>query len=577
VGSDVDALAEPGAVTLKATDGEYPASGVLYTRAVPCALSGSGRVAVTSEYTAGVTSVSIVETSTSDDLEEWSAWQAVGTSGELQSPNRQYIRFRVTLTSSDPLKTPKLLEIQLHDIPKAPYEKLGFARPVILDKNGAWEAVLENAFDIIVTGEVNGADTLEFKLPFHDPKRSTLENEKQVQIVNDIYRIRTLTDNKSEDGRVITQVYAEAVFYDLSFSAEKEPREFNADTADVPMQYALLGTGWTVGNVTVTTKRTWQCTEKNALSILRTVQNIYGGDLVFDSANRQVHLLTFSGTDSGALFSYRKNLKSIQRVVDTRELVTRLYAYGKDGLTFASINGGKEYVEDYTFSSEVRVSTLDCSSFTNPYQMLEYAKMRLAEYSKPRVSYVLSAMDLSALTGYEHEAWKLGDIVTVDDKELGLLVKTRVVRRQYNLQEPWKTVIELSTKLRELGDSSAQWDKAADALSSAELVNRQEIKDMVPFNHLRNSRADDGFAYWVNSGFEVDTENGVSGTASFKAVGVPGMTKSLSQTVYPATRKSYTFSAQIASHMFLLTNGELRFIIHMKAYSSVQLNDKEVI
>jgi len=545
--SDVDALAEPGAVTLKATDGEYPASGVLYTRAVPCALSGSGRVAVTSEYTAGVTSVALLETSTSDDLEEWSAWQAVGTSGELQSPNRQYIRFRVTLTSSDPLKTPKLLEIQLHDIPKAPYEKLGFARPVILDKNGAWEAVLENAFDVIVTGEVNGADTLEFKLPFHDPKRSTLENEKQVQIVNDIYRIRTLTDNKSEDGRVITQVYAEAVFYDLSFSAEKEPREFNADTADVPMQYALLGTGWTVGNVTVTTKRTWQCTEKNALSILRAVQNIYGGDLVFDSANRQVHLLSFSGTDSGALFSYRKNLKSIQRVVDTRELVTRLYAYGKDGMTFASINGGKEYVEDYTFSSEVRVSTLDCSSFTNPYQMLEYAKMRLAEYSKPRVSYVLSAMDLSALTGYEHEAWKLGDIVTVDDKELGLLVKTRVVRRQYNLQEPWKTVIELSSKLRELGDSSAQWDKAADALSSAELVNRQEIKDMVPFNHLRNSRADDGFAYWVNSGFEVDTENGVSGTASFKAVGVPGMTKSLSQTVYPATRKSYTFSAQIAS------------------------------
>jgi len=29
--------------------------------------------------------------------------------------------------------------------------------------------------------------------------------------------------------------------------------------------------------------------------------------------------------------------------------------------------------------------------------------------------------------------------------------------------------------------------------------------------------------------------------------------------------------------MFLLTNGELRFILYMKAYSSVQLNDKEVI
>lgn len=269
--------------------------------------------------------------------------------------------------------------------------------------------------------------------------------------------------------------------------------------------------------------------------------------MIFDSANRLVHLLTFGGTDSGALFCYRKNMKSIQRVVDTRSLITRLYAYGKDGMTFASINGNKEYVEDYSYSSEVRVGTLDASSISNPYQLLEFANMRLAQYAKPRISYVLSAMDLSVLTGYEHEAWKLGDIVTVDDKDLKLSVKTRVVRRQYNLQEPWKTVLELSTTLRELGDSSAGWDKAADILSSTDVLDRQELKDLVPFNHLRNSRADDGLTYWLSSGFTVDPNNGVSGTASFKAEGVLGMTKSLSQTVYPASRKSYTFSAQIAS------------------------------
>jgi hypothetical protein len=240
-------------------------------------------------------------------------------------------------------------------------------------------------------------------------------------------------------------------------------------------------------------------------------------------------------------------MKSIKRVVDTRSLVTRLYAYGKDGLTFASINDGKAYIEDYSYSSDLRVSTLDLSSFTNPYQMLEFTQMRLGEYGKPRVSYVLSAMDLSVLTGYEHEAWDLGDTVLVDDKELNLTVKTRVIRRQYNLQEPWKTVIELSTKLRELGDSTAAWDKAADTLSQVDVLDRQEIKDMVPFNHLLNSRADNGLAYWLNSGFEVDTSNGASGTASFKAVGVSGMTKSLAQTVYPANRSRYTFSAQIGS------------------------------
>lgn len=544
---NVDAITEPGSVTLRQGSDGYPANGQLITKAAPCALSGTGRVSVTSEYTAGTTAVDLVETATSDDLEEWSGWQAVGASGELQSPNRQYIRFRITLTTNDSSRTPKVLEIQLHDIPKAPYEKLGFARPVVLDENGAWEAVLENAFDIVVTSEVNGADTMEFYLPFHDPKRAMLDNEKQVQIVNDVYRIRTLTDTKDADGRIVTQVYAEAAFYDLSFSEEKAEIDFNADTADVPMQYALTGTGWTVGNVTVSTRRTWTCSEKNALSILRATQNIHGGDLLFDCANRLVHLLTFGGKDSGALFAYRKNLKSIQRVVDTRSLVTRLYAYGKDGMTFASINGGREYVQDFSYTSEVRISTLDCSNFTNPYQMLEYTEMRLAQYAAPRISYVLSAMDLSALTGYEHEAWDLGDIVTVDDKDLNLSVKTRVVRRQYNLQEPWKTVLELSTTLRELGDSSSQWDKAADVLASTDLLDRQEVKDLVPFNHLRNSRADSGMNYWLNSGFEVDATNGVSGTACFKAVGVSGMTKSLAQTVYPANRSSYTFSAQIAS------------------------------
>lgn len=417
----------------------------------------------------------------------------------------------------------------------------------VLDLNGEQEAVLENAYDVIITGEINGIDTLEFNLPFRDEKRKYLENEKQVKVGDDSYRIRTITDEKNEQGTAITSVYAEAAFYDLGFSTKKAEITFNADTADVPMAYALQDTGWTVGTVNKRTKRTWTCQEKNALAILRKVQDLHGGDLIFDNANKTVSLLTFSGTDSGALFCYKKNMKSIKRVIDTQSLITRLYAYGKDGMTFASINDGKEYVEDTTYTNEIRVSTLDCSNFTNPYQMLEYAEMRLADYAAPRISYVLNAMDLSVLTGYEHESWKLGDIVTVKDDDLNISVKTRIVRREYNLLEPWNTVLELSTTLRELGDSSSQWDAAADMLSGADLVDSQEMKDLVPFNHLRNSRADSGLNYWENSGFEVDSENGVSGTASFKCEGALDTTKNLTQTVTPTNRDSYTFSCQIAS------------------------------
>ena len=116
-----------------------------------------------------------------------------------------------------------------------------------------------------------------------------------------------------------------------------------------------------VGTVTMRTQRTWTSRSKNALSILRNIADLHGGDLVFDCPNRLVHLLTVNGKDSGALFAYKKNMKSIQRVVDTRELVTRLYAVGAEGMTFADINGGRPYVEDFTYTDEVRISTLDLS------------------------------------------------------------------------------------------------------------------------------------------------------------------------------------------------------------------------
>ena len=548
IAGPVDALAEPGCVTLrKGSNGAYPESGVLYTRAVEYGISGAGKVSVSSECIPGVTDIPLVETSTSSDLISWSDWAAVGADGKMPSPARTYIRFRVTLTTNDTARTPKLTDIQIYDIPKSPYEKIGYARPVVLDSNGAWEAVLENAYGIIVTGEVNGEDTLSFSIPFADAKRKYIDNEKKIQIVDDVYIIRTVTDSKDASGNAVTEVYAEAEFYNLAYSVRKEEKAFDAETADAAMAYALSGTEWKVGTVTVTTKRTWTSTEKNALSILRNVADLHGGDLVFDCPNRLVHLLTLNGKDSGALFMYGKNMKDIERTVDTTGLVTRLYAVGADGMTFASINGGKPYVEDFTYSKEVRVSSLDCSAFTNPYQMLEFTRMRLADYCRPTVSYVLNAMDLSVLTGYEHEAWELGDYVRVEDKDLGLSVTTRIVRREYNLQEPWNTVLELSTVLKNLGSSTSKWDNAADSLEGVSVVSSEDIAELVPFNLLRNSRADDGLAYWVSSGFEADGENGASGTASFKAEGVAGMTKSLSQTVYPANRDSYTISAQIAS------------------------------
>jgi hypothetical protein len=247
----VDGSPSEGAVTLKATDSVYPTSGVLTTAATECRISGTGQSVRQADTAPGVTSISLIETSTSDDLTTWTDWIALGTGRRLQSPAKEYIRFRVTLTTSDTSKTPKLIDIRLYDIPKSPYEKIGYSRPVVLDSNGAWEAVLENAYDIIVTGEINGEDTLSFKIPFRDSKRVHIDSEKKIQIVDDIYKVRTVTDSKDTEGNSVTEVYAEAEFYDLTFSVRKEERTFEAEYAETAMAYALAGTEWSVGTVNV--------------------------------------------------------------------------------------------------------------------------------------------------------------------------------------------------------------------------------------------------------------------------------------------------------------------------------------
>ena len=86
---EVDAITTADAVTLRKTNGAYPASGVLYTKAVE--YGGAGKVSVSSECVSGVTAVSLVETSTSSDLISWSEWAAVGADGKMPSPGRDIV------------------------------------------------------------------------------------------------------------------------------------------------------------------------------------------------------------------------------------------------------------------------------------------------------------------------------------------------------------------------------------------------------------------------------------------------------------------------------------------------------
>ena len=118
----VDGLTTEDAVTLKATSGAYPSSGTLTTAAVTYGIEGTCLVSVDADLPDG-TGIG-VETSTSDDLMAWSDWAATGDDGSVKSAAGPYIRFRLTLATTDTSTTPTLRSISLSVPGESAFRKL---------------------------------------------------------------------------------------------------------------------------------------------------------------------------------------------------------------------------------------------------------------------------------------------------------------------------------------------------------------------------------------------------------------------------------------------------------------------
>lgn len=421
-------------------------------------------------------------------------------------------------------------------------------RPVILDQEYNAQSVLENSFDIDLDQEENGIDELVFSLPFTDSKRAFLKNENLVQMYETLYIIREIRFKKGSSTPTV-EVFAEALWYDLQFSdpltvtqwIDQQPRKALEDT--------LKGTGWTVGIVEIQSRRslTLDGETDNALKAITSICKLWGGVLKFDTVNKKVNLVQAETKHSGASIVYQKNMKEIEASYDTRNLVTRLYVYGKNGLTIEAANNGLKYIENYSYTKTRRVRSLKDERFTNPYHLKEFAEKEMEILSKPSATYQITAQDLSTLSGLAHEKFYIGAIVRVYDKELGLDINTRIMKWTYNVVEPWNTKIELETTVKSLSDLLSDADLGSNSVSSQDALDDQQIIDLMVFNYLLNSRADDGFSYWSNEGWTIDPLNGFSGPASFKVEGNLYDTKRLQQTVYPSHRDSYSLSFRASS------------------------------
>ena len=164
----------------------------------------------------------------------------------------------------------------------------------------------------------------------------------------------------------------------------------------------------------------------------------------------------------GAFVTRELNMTELNYKGKSNDIVTRLYAYGVDDLSFASINGGKPYVENHTYTDAVICAYWKDERYKYAETLLAAAQEKLAAMAVPIRSYSCSVVDLKAADPekYAFLDFSMFTTATLIDDIKGFSMDYQVVERHTYPYYPEKNEV--------IFDSSPQ-------RITRELTNAKEI------------------------------------------------------------------------------------------------------
>lgn len=205
-------------------------------------------------------------------------------------------------------------------------------------------------------------------------------------------------------------------------------------------------------------KRTLDLEKCTAYDLLMRAKSVYDVQYDIDTINKTITIIDpYISIDNGVYVTPELNLTSSSYKGDSKSIVTRLYCYGADDLTFADINNGKPYVENTSYKGKPICASWTDGRYTNMESLLEDGKKKLDEMAVPVGSYTLDVIDLQKIDEkYRNLDMKLRSrIHCIIDPEKGIDVEHRVVKKRIYPDAPYQNRITLSNQPRTL---AKVWD-----------------------------------------------------------------------------------------------------------------------
>lgn len=361
----------------------------------------------------------------------------------------------------------------------------------------------------------NSLSLYEFKVPANHSSASLLEVEGFIVYTNldkkkQLFQIKEI--NQSRSGKQATKtVFCEnAAVSDLNGHVAR-PIVMSSYTLQQAMEYALQNTGWRLGRVDFAGVKDFEISEHiTALEAIHIITQEFGAEMEYEVifngtriVDKHINVLNGRGSLSGKLFTYEKDITGVERVEDSRSLVTALIGVGQgdqDGtlLTFDALTEYPEsdrYVKSNDFVADMEAfqrfnksgkhifGVFKDSEATTMRELFDNTLERLKELSKPRMTYNISVVLLEKLTGYAHEKVRLGDTVRIQDKTFApmLLLEARIIEIVRSKTNPSADSVVLgdyvplqvtsSNMLKKLQDTifrkEKQWTDASERVTDA--------------------------------------------------------------------------------------------------------------
>ncbi len=318
---------------------------------------------------------------------------------------------------------------------------------------------------------VNDESFLEFMIPANSEKLEEITPECEIWANDRVYILLkddAIDFTRDENNKLWAKVMAIEKWYEFNASYV-EPYICNDPTVEFPADltvtivgggdnlsgglyptgtaahalYAILqGSGWTMGTVDVDGIRDLEAEKASRLELIKMIQETWGGYLVWDSVNKTVSLRDANKWQpyTGFQVRYKKNLKHITRT-QSNKLVTKLYPFGHDDLDIATVNDGKKYITNHSYTSREYVDIYKNQDIYDQQELLEKATAELELICRPRYLYRVKLVDLRTLPEYSHEDFTLGDMVDPDIAPDS--PRPRLIRHKYNIFQPWKCEFDM--------------------------------------------------------------------------------------------------------------------------------------